>query len=92
MTKTAEIDREAEIVRGVLAKWEAPANVREVDFDFGEDSTGDPAVWIWLTVDDDPQPSRQSIVDLSRFVTDIRRDLLSADLLHWPYVRFRAAT
>jgi hypothetical protein len=91
MVRTEEIDREADIVRGIVNKWQIPANVRAVDFDFGEDSTGDPAVWIWLTVDDELQPSRQSIAGLSQFVTDIRSDLLRAGLRHWPYVRFRPA-
>jgi hypothetical protein len=91
MTKAEEIDREAQIVQGILAKWKRPSNVRDVSFEFGEDSTGDPAVWIWLTVDDELQPSNQSISGLNRFVTDVRSDLLRAGLSYWPYVRFRAA-
>jgi hypothetical protein len=88
---TEELDREAAIVRGILDKWRLPSNVHGVDFDFGEDSTGDPAVWIWLTVEDESQPSPKSIEGLTRFVTEVRSDLLRAGLRHWPYVRFRPA-
>jgi hypothetical protein len=91
MVKAKEIDREEKIVRGILKKWTLPPNVHRFDVDFGEDSTGDPAVWIWLTVDDELQPSPQSIAGLNSFVTDVRSDILRAGLRHWPYVRFRPA-
>jgi hypothetical protein len=91
MVKAEEFDREEKLVRGILRKWTLPPNVRGFDVDFGEDSAGDPAVWIWLAVDDEVQPSDQSIAGLAKFVRDVRSDLLRAGLRYWPYVRFRPA-
>lgn len=92
MAETEDAARESETVRRILNRWQKPPNVRDVDWEFGEDSAGEPALWIWLIVDDDPQPSAQSITGLNRFVTDIRGDLLRAGLRYWPYVRFRPAS
>jgi hypothetical protein len=91
MATTKEIDREEKIVRRILEKWTLPSNVHGFDVDFGEDSAGDPAVWIWLMVDDEAQPSDQSIARLAHFVREVRSDLLRAGLRYWPYVRFRPA-
>jgi hypothetical protein len=83
--------REAKIVRDVVGKWHLPSNVRGFDIEFGEDASGDPAVWIWLTIEDELQPSAQSISSLNSFVTNVRSDLLRRGLTHWPYVRYRHA-
>lgn len=83
--------REAKIVRDVVRKWHLPSNVRGFDVEFGEDSSGDPAVWIWLTIKDELKPSAQSISNLNDFVTKVRSDLLRRGLTHWPYVRYRRA-
>ena len=91
MTRLEEIGRETAIVRGILDKWQLPSNVRGTDLEFGEDSNGEPAVWIWLTVDDELKPSDESIVGLNWFVTNVRSELLRAGLHYWPYVRFRPA-
>jgi hypothetical protein len=91
MVETADINREEKIVREILTRWTLPSNVHGFEIDFGEDSAGDPAVWIWLTVDDEIQPSDQSIAGLAQFVRGVRNDLLRAGLRYWPYVRFRPA-
>ena len=85
------IARETKIVEDIVRKWRLPPNVRRFDVEFGEDSTGDPAVWIWLLVDDELSPSSQSISRMERFVTDVRSELLRKGLRHWPYFRLRAA-
>jgi hypothetical protein len=85
------MSREAKIVRDAVEKWCLPPNVRGFDIEFGEDSSGDPAVWIWLTIEDELKPSAQSISNLNGFVTNVRSDLLRRGPTHWPYVRYRRA-
>ena len=69
-----------------------PANVRSFEVNFGRDSTGDPAMWIWFLVDNDNNPSKEKIDELNRFANSVRSDLLKANLRYWPYVDFRAAS
>lgn len=83
--------REAAIVREVVGKWGLPPNVHGFDVEFGEDSTGYPAVWIWLTIKDELKPSAQSISALSQFVDNVTDELVRRRLRHWPYIRYRPA-
>ena len=43
-----------------------PPDVRRVEFHFGEDSEGTPAVWITFVAGDDLKPSKQKIADLQK--------------------------
>jgi hypothetical protein len=65
--------------------------VKAVEVDFGEDSTGDPAVWISLTVDDEISPSQQRISELSDLARSLRDEILKTGIAYWPYVNFRVS-
>jgi hypothetical protein len=66
-----------------------PAPVRDWKIDIGEDATGELAVWVWATVDDD---------DLTRAVRNELREKIDRQVRHivpdasWVYVRFRAVS
>jgi len=87
--RTADEDR---IVRDIVQRRPLPETVRSFVVEFGEDSTGDPAVTIWLIVDDNPNPPKRALDLVTRFVRETESDLLSAGLSHWPYIRFSPAS
>jgi len=81
---------ETRTINQIVKKRPWPRAVKGFEVEFGLDSTGDPAVWIWLMVDDDISPSAEKIAELGRFRRDLRARLVGAGLSRWPYVRFRA--
>jgi hypothetical protein len=82
-------DEEATIRRIVDAMLR-PEDVKGYDVEFGSDWEGDPAVYVWLVVDDDLRPSDQKLQRVGDFRHAVRRALLDAELSHWPFVRLRA--
>ncbi len=62
-----------------------PAGVRRLQFRFGEDSVGDPAVWIVLVADDDLNPSKEKIAALGRFIDEVQAAILRSDTERYPY-------
>jgi hypothetical protein len=82
---------EAQKVREVLEGVDFPPGVVTWEYEIGADATGDPAVWIWLFVDEDVVQRKE----VSRVTTAVRekiRDALAAaGIRRWPYVRVRTA-
>jgi hypothetical protein len=76
----------------VIKKRPLPESVRSFRIEFGTDSTGDPAVTIWLIVDDDPNPPKRVLDQTTKFVRETEGDLLNLGLRHWPYIRFSPAS
>ena len=91
LANAATVD-EAQKIHGIMGKRKLPPSVRDFRIEFGADSTGDPAVTIWLIVDDDPNPSKQVLDKVTQFVRAIEDDLMDLRLRHWPYVRFSPAS
>jgi hypothetical protein len=76
-------------VRETIDRYEPkrPDGVRRVDFTFGEDWTGDPAVYIELIVDKTVKPTMEKAQELNDFVKLIQRDLIESKFAFWPYTR-----
>ena len=70
----------------VRSTGELPPGVRRVEFHFGEDSEGAPAVWITLVADDDLPPSKQKLAEPHRYINAIRSQVIRNDSERWPYV------
>ena len=86
-----EAQRIRDAVKVVLKQQHFPYGIRQFDLEFGEDSTGDPAVWIWFPIDDDPDPSKEKLSRLNRLVRQTRDMIREYGITRWPYVNFRAA-
>jgi hypothetical protein len=71
---------------------EFPRAVLTWEFEIGADSTDDPALWLWIIVDDAVADDS----DFPRFtmlIQDrIRRALRERRIERWPYIRFRTAS
>lgn len=62
------------------------------EYELGSDSTDDPAVWIWVFVND----ATAQRADFTEMTTQIRRKirdaLSSAGIERWPYINFRTSS
>lgn len=67
-----------------------PEDVKTVDLKFLPDSTGMPAVWVNLHIDDDYDPSDAKIDRLRKVSRAISEKLLAMGLDSWPYVKLVA--
>lgn len=76
-------------VAGVLDElWShKPPFVKGFGLETGEDHTGDPAIWIYLKVTKDNNPSRSKVVALRKFADEVQQRVLDRRLDRWPYVR-----
>ena len=90
--RDAGIAEEADKIRRIIERRPLPESVRDFRIEFGTDSTGDPAVTIWLIVDDDPNPPKRVLDQTTKFVRETEADLMQLRLHHWPFVRFALAS
>ncbi len=74
-------------IRQAIKNIALPDDVKTVDLKFSPDSTGMPAVWVNLHIDDDYDPSDAKIGRLSEARRAISDKLLTMELDNWPYVR-----
>lgn len=64
-----------------------PDDIKKFDVKFSPDSTGMPAVWVNLHIDDDYHPSEAKIDRLGAARSAVSDRLLAMELDSWPYVR-----
>jgi hypothetical protein len=82
-------DADRRLVQETIDRYEArrPDGVRRVDFAFGEDWTGAPAVYIDLIVDKNVRPTMDKARELNDFVKLIHDDIIDSKFEFWPYSR-----
>jgi hypothetical protein len=85
-------DREADEVRRILMSLTFPREVLTWDIEFGTDSTGDPALWLWIILEDGAANDVEFAALTAGIRDQIRRALRDAHIESWPYVRFRTAS
>lgn len=82
-------DRETQKVGEVIESIDLSPGVVTWKFEIGNDSTGDPAVWIWLYVDEEVL-SRKEISRVTTVIEQKIHDaLIAAGVERWPYVHVR---
>jgi hypothetical protein len=82
-------DADRRLVQETIDRYDArrPDGILRVDFTFGEDWTGAPAVYIELIVDKRVKPTMEKAQELNDFVNPIQRDLIESRFEFWPYTR-----
>jgi hypothetical protein len=92
LSRYIELDRESAEIRRIVMSLKFPTGVLTWEFEIGADSTGDPALWLWIIVDDAVADDGE----FPRFSADIqdriRRALRERRIERWPYIRFRTAS
>jgi len=86
-----EAQRIRDALNVVLKQQQFPYGIKGFDLEFGEDATGDPAVWISFPIDDDLHPSKEKLSRLNKLVQQTHDMIREYGVSRWPYVRFRAA-
>jgi hypothetical protein len=76
-------------LREAMKRVPFPAGVLTWEFEFGQDSSGDPAVWIWVVVEDAAADDPHFAAVSTRLQRTIHEELQRAALDRWPYLRFR---
>lgn len=87
-----ERDREADEIRRILMSLTFPREVLTWDIEFGTDSTGDPALWLWIILEDRAADGVEFAALTAGVREQIRRALRDAQIERWPYIRFRTAS
>jgi hypothetical protein len=82
-------DAERRHVQEIIHRHEAerPEGVRRVEFTFGEDWTGHPAVYVNLFVNKGLQPTKDKIRELNDYVKILHDDIINEKVGFWPYSR-----
>jgi hypothetical protein len=76
-----------QFLRGRLPEW-----VKELVFETGNDAQGEPALWIWVEIDDDAAAEEvfSQNTRSARNIVDAAARKLAAE--RWPYIRFRTTS
>lgn len=85
-TQPHKTDETVEIER-LVKKIQFPKSVKDVRVEFGADSIGAPAAWIYVVIEDDASPSKKKLAELSKFADAIKAEILDSSFSYWPYVR-----
>jgi hypothetical protein len=64
-----------------------PAGVRRIEFAFGKDWSGDPAVHLAIIVDKDIQPTKEKIAELNNFTKKLLDEIIDSDIDFWSYAK-----
>jgi hypothetical protein len=80
---------EARRIHSLVKANTNPQEVRGFELKFGRDSTDNEALWVYLLVENDLNPSTQKISRLNEQAKKVRSALLNANLRFWPYVDVR---
>lgn len=87
-----ELDQESDIIRRIISSLGLPEGVLTWEFEIGLDSTNDPALWLWIIVDDAVARSSEFPEFSAAVQNRIRRALRERQIERWPYIRFRTIT
>ena len=89
-TQKAQASEVEKVVQEMLASPGRPVDIKQFKVELGEDSSGEPAIWVWLDVAPDAQSKGQVSV-LRNFGDALRDTVIAKGVSLWPYVRFREA-
>ncbi|MFO0958438.1 MAG: hypothetical protein U0800_13575 [Isosphaeraceae bacterium] len=79
-------------IQQFLGKFPYPSYVITYDFEIGSDSTGDPALWIYLIVEDSMAEDANAMEQFRRLDQELHDAIRDAGIARWPYINFRTAT
>ena len=82
------VDGDHAVIEQALRKLRHPAEVKGWELEFGDDASGDPAVWVRLRVPtgDAVASSSSRVSALSEFTYRVHQALMQVGLSRWPYV------
>ena len=85
-------DKESRRIYNVIKGHVLPPGVQKLEVELGEDSTGQPAVWIWFLIQPSFDPTKDWLARINDFARKVKTAIFDAGVERVPYVRLRAAT
>jgi len=82
---------EAEQIRELVQKAAEPEGFPAFELSFGEDSTGDPAVWIWFLIENADEATTSRLKAMRRLRERVQTTLFEHQIGRIPYIRYREA-
>ncbi len=76
-------------IEAVLASIERPSYVTDIRFALDNDWAGEPAVWIWVIMEDAIADSEEILEHTDPVESTVVQALRDAKISRWPYLRFR---
>jgi hypothetical protein len=76
-------------IRRLVEQAAEPEGFRLFELNFGDDSTGTPAVWISFLLDHEYPTTKDSIHALTRLGQRVKSNLFEHNISRVPYIRFR---
>lgn len=74
----------------ILQRAPLPASVLAYDVRVDEDSSGESALWVYLTVNDKKVSSdSKKLNELRSFISEVQKSALLEGISRWPYFEFR---
>ena len=86
--ETASIEELLERLRNE-GRFPAKPKIRRFEVEADYDHTGDPALFIWVLLEDDTPEEEQRWADVKPIEETIREAVFASGDPRWPYVRFR---
>lgn len=84
-----EIEEQQAMV-SILQRAPLPASVVAYDVRVYEDSSGESALWVYLTVNDKKVSSdSKKLNEIRRFISEVQKSALFEGISRWPYFEFR---
>jgi hypothetical protein len=80
---------EQERIETVLGAIDRPPFVTEIRHALDTDAAGEPAIWVWVVLEDDTADSAEFFERSEVVKSKIVQSLREAQIDRWPYVRFR---
>ena len=77
-------------IKSVVVGLELPEYVKEFDYFLDEDSSGYPAVWVYVIVTDEEADGESFGPDSRRIGNAIEDAIHASGIGRWPYIRFRS--
>ena len=84
--------RDEQVIRQTLAQLPRPSAIKNIEIEFGENHSGDPAVRVWLIVPKNFSLENSNGKAAYDFCEEVSMALVGKRLRHWPYVNFRSHT
>lgn len=89
LTLRSPTEDDKRLVREIIGRHEAqrPTGISRIDFTFGEDWAGGPALYIDVIADKDIEQTFDKAHEVNDFVKLIQDDIFESNLDFWPYSR-----
>ena len=84
-------DNESRRIYNVIKDRALPPGVRKLEVELGEDSTGEPAVWIWFLIQPGFEPTKDRLARINDFARKVKTAISDAGVERVSYVRLRSA-